>query len=173
MLWRIINAYWLYTSFLWQYDELDNYLAIPNSVPFDCTICMDTCDVGVGMKLRECLHDFCKECLVGVVLHGDECEVKCPYVNANNENCDGIIQEREIQGILSQEQFEAYIQRTRRLSMNMITTAFPCRTVNCKGCWLVEEGDVDFECTLCQAVNCLACKVRNVYRALSKATKKI
>lgn len=123
---------------------------------------MDTCNIGDGLKLRECLHDFCKACVVGVVLHADECEVKCPYVNANNENCDGIIQEREVQGILTQEQFEAYIQRTRRLSMNMISNAFPCRTVNCKGYWIIEEGDVEFVCTLCEAVNCLNCKVQGL-----------
>lgn len=121
---------------------------------------MEGCAVGNGIKLRDCLHQFCKECVVGVVQNGTECEIKCPYVNEKNENCIGIIQEREIYGVLTVEQFDIYMQRTSRLNLQMVPNMFKCRTVNCVGSWPVEAGDVDFKCELCQKTNCLKCKVR-------------
>lgn len=109
--------------------------------------------------LRDCLHHFCKDCIAGVVQHSNDCEIKCPFIDQKNSGCEGIVQEREIRGILSDEQFDAYIQRTHKLNLNMVPNAFPCRTLNCRGYWIIEPGDVEFRCSLCETVNCLKCKV--------------
>lgn len=120
---------------------------------------MSECNVGDGIMLRDCLHHYCKDCIAGVVHHSTDCEIKCPFINHKNSGCDGIIQEREIRGILSDEQFEAYMLRTHKLNLNMLPNAFPCRTLNCKGYWIIEPGDDTFRCSLCETVNCLKCKV--------------
>lgn len=118
---------------------------------------MCACNVGDGIMLRACLHHFCKACIAGVVHNSNECEQKCPYINQMNSGCEGIIQEREIRGILTDKQFDAYINRTQKL--NLDANAFPCRTLDCDGRWIIEPGDVEFKCILCETVNCLKCKV--------------
>lgn len=141
------------------YEELDNIAVVANSIEFDCSICMSACNIGDGIVLRNCLHSFCKDCIASVVHHSTECEINCPYINQNNSGCEGIIEEREIRGILSEERFEAYIQRTHKLNLNKVPNAFACRTLNCRGYWMIESNDVNFKCSLCEIVNCLNCKV--------------
>lgn len=132
---------------------------VPNTTEFECSICMSVCNAGDGIMLRDCFHYFCKECIANVVHYSNECEVKCPFINQQNSGCEGIVQEREIRGILSDEQLEVYIQRTHKLNLNMVPNAFACRTLNCKGYWIIDPGDVEFSCSLCGTVNCLKCKV--------------
>ena len=33
---------------------------IPNVEPFECPICYGDIDIGEGVTLRECLHNFCR-----------------------------------------------------------------------------------------------------------------
>lgn len=140
---------------------MDRIQVVTNAEPFDCSICMSDCTVGEGIMLRECLHVFCKDCLMHLVVHSSECIVKCPFVNDKLSGCDGFVQEREIRGILSEDQYQLYIQRMLVLSMNMVPNSFACRTVNCKGFWIVEPNDLTFICILCNFENCLKCKVRS------------
>lgn len=138
---------------------MDRMQAVPNAEPFDCSICMTGCTIGEGIIIRECLHVFCKNCLMHLVEHSSECIVKCPFVNDELSGCDGFIQEREIRGILSEKQFEGYMQRMHVLSLNMVPNSFACRTVNCKGYFIVEPNDLMFLCNVCHFENCLKCKV--------------
>lgn len=144
--------------------ELDRVQFVANSEPFECTICMTSCREGI--VLRECLHVFCKDCLMHLIEHCSECIVKCPFVNDQLLGCDGFIQEREIRGILSEEQLQGYTQRVHVLSLNMVPNSFACRTVNCKGYWIVEPNDLTFLCNVCHLENCLKCKVRLILSTL-------
>lgn len=139
---------------------MDRMQVVTNAECFDCSICMSSCMVGEGVMLRECLHVFCKDCLMHLVEHSSGCIVKCPFVNDQLSGCDGFVQEREIRGILSEDQYQLYIQRMLVLSMNMVPNSFACRTVNCKGFWIVEPNDMTFICNVCNFENCLKCKVR-------------
>lgn len=81
-------------------------------------------------------------------------------MNDQLSGCDGFVQEREVRGILSEDQMQQYTQRVHVLSLNMVPNSFACRTVNCKGYWIVEPNDLTIHCNFCNLENCLKCKVR-------------
>jgi hypothetical protein len=41
-------------------DLLDGSDVVTNADPFDCPVCLMTVPAGVGVTLRECLHNFCR-----------------------------------------------------------------------------------------------------------------
>ncbi len=51
--------------------------------------------------MEECCHIVCKRCIVGIINENFPDEVKCP-----SRDCERIIQNFEIQGILGQEAFD-------------------------------------------------------------------
>lgn len=64
---------------------------VENSDMFECPICFVTYEKGEGVRLRECLHVFCKECLAGTINMSDNPEIKCPYLN-DDYACDCFVQ---------------------------------------------------------------------------------
>lgn len=71
--------------------NLDTTDAISNMEPFECPICFVEYEKGNGIILRDCLHIFCKECLVNTIQYNDEAVVKCPYAN-EEYSCESILQ---------------------------------------------------------------------------------
>lgn len=65
-----------------------------NDEPFDCITCMDTIAKGDGILFYNCLHPFCKQCLLQMTQTSTEPTIKCPH-----DNCDMLIEEREIRGV--------------------------------------------------------------------------
>lgn len=59
--------------------NLDSTDLVPNSDAFECLICFTEVAIGEGVILRECLHQFCRDCLSRTVEFTDDAEVKCPY----------------------------------------------------------------------------------------------
>ena len=77
---------------------LDQSDVVTNADSFDCPVCLITVPARVGVTLRECLHNFCRDCLAHVNEFSDEATVTCPYRD-DNYVCDAILQEIEIKNV--------------------------------------------------------------------------
>lgn len=71
---------------------------IPATEPFECSVCLSTCEAADGVMLRDCLHIFCRGCLAHTVQYTEDAEVKCPFRD-HNYACDSTLQEREIKAV--------------------------------------------------------------------------
>lgn len=67
-------------AFINKLMKLEDYnFACPNLKPVHCGICFDLVQPFSGVVLRECLHEFCKNCLKLAIVTSVEVPVKCPY----------------------------------------------------------------------------------------------
>lgn len=136
----------------------DNVDCIENSEAFECKICF--CDIAVndGIILKNCLHKFCKECLIEQIKHSEEFTVKCPNDDDEDGSCTFTIQEREIRKLAPADLFEKHLELSLKLYQGASETAFQCRTPNCRGFVEVDENVRGFTCEVCDKVNCVGCK---------------
>ena len=124
---------------------------------FECAICIVDVDVGDGVRLRECLHAFCRDCLTQHIMHADDAEVKCPF-QGETYQCDSVVTEREIKQLLSPEAYSHWQQMGLNQAEGTIQNAFHCKSADCPG-WCVYEDDINFfNCPVCNVQNCLTCK---------------
>ena len=145
--------------FLELQDLEDSSDIVTNIEEFDCKICLTLQVPGDGIVLRECLHQFCKNCICQHVKHSNDFDVKCPYVDDSNNKCDFSIIQRDLKGIMTEEEFETFLTKTIKFSESAITNTIHCKTINCNGFCIVESGDVNFICEVCFVLNCIPCKV--------------
>lgn len=97
--------------------SLDTTDVVLNSEPFECPVCFMKFAAKEGVVLRDCLHVFCRECVVNTIKYNDEAEVKCPYLD-EVYSCDSIIQEREIKSLVSKDIYEQHLA----ISLRVITS---------------------------------------------------
>ncbi|XP_070496911.1 putative leucine-rich repeat-containing protein DDB_G0290503 isoform X3 [Chironomus tepperi] len=129
---------------------------VPNVDKFECAICFLEIEPKAGVCLRECLHMFCKICLEHHVKYSDEAEIKCPYID-DTFSCPCLLQEREIRGLVSKDEYEKHLSRSIRLAENSMENTYHCKTPNCKGWCIFEENLNTFKCPVCTIVNCITC----------------
>uniref|UniRef100_A0A182ITK2 RanBP-type and C3HC4-type zinc finger-containing protein 1 n=1 Tax=Anopheles atroparvus TaxID=41427 RepID=A0A182ITK2_ANOAO len=138
--------------------NLDNADLIANIEPFECPICFGPFQPYEGIVLRDCLHSFCKQCLISTIQYSEDAEIRCPYSDAVY-SCESIIQQREIKALVSKELYEAHLTKSIQQAESAIDNTFHCRTPNCRG-WCIYEDNVNqFKCPVCRIVNCLTCRV--------------
>ncbi|XP_055634528.1 uncharacterized protein LOC129774693 [Toxorhynchites rutilus septentrionalis] len=137
--------------------NLDSADLIANVDPFDCSICFGNIKQYEGIILRDCLHSFCKECLVNTINYSEEAEIKCPFMD-DVYSCECIIQQREIKALITKDMYEAYLAKSIRQAESSLDNTFHCKTPNCRG-WCIYEDNVNqFKCPVCTIVNCLTCR---------------
>lgn len=136
--------------------QLEQRALVHNTEVFQCEICMEECPTGGGVVLRECVHTFCRECLLDLVRHCEEPIITCPAVG-----CRGVLQEREIRALVSAEEYERWLARGLAAAENGTRNAFHCRTRDCSGWALCEPGVRKFPCPVCKRNNCVPCQVHN------------
>lgn len=154
----IKSVYYKEKSHYMELVNLESSNIVPNMDKFECTICFSDVQPRLGAVLRDCLHHFCKECLVQHIQHNDDVEIKCPYMD-NTYSCQSMLQDREVRSLLSKEEYEKYLSKSIRQAEHQIENTFHCKTINCRG-WCVFEEDVNtFKCPVCTIVNCLTCGV--------------
>lgn len=142
-----------------QLVNLDTADVVPNLEEFECPICMVFYQPREGVVLRDCLHVFCKECLASTVILSEEAEIKCPYIDTTY-SCPSVLQEREIRGLVSKENYEKHLAKSIRQAENKIENTFHCKTPNCRGWCIIDEDNVNqFKCPVCTIVSCLTCGV--------------
>lgn len=131
---------------------------ITNAEEFECIICMTTIDVGDGVRLRQCLHQFCFDCLKSSIVLCDEAEIPCPFGDGTIK-CESTLLESEIRAILSSGEYEKHLQRSLRYAEGTIQNTIHCKLADCDG-WCICEDNVNrFECPKCKSVNCVSCQV--------------
>ncbi|XP_039765221.1 uncharacterized protein LOC120637442 isoform X1 [Pararge aegeria] len=133
--------------------KLEQQAFVPNAEQFECGVCIEKCAVGAGVVLRECIHTFCRECLVDVIRHCEEPVVACPAIQ-----CPGALQEREIRAILTTEEYERWLARGLAAAESGTRNTFHCRTHDCKGWAFCEPGARRFPCPVCKYTNCVPCQ---------------
>lgn len=146
------------------YQELVNLEisdTVSNANKFVCTICFSEIELKGGVCLRDCLHTFCRACLENHIKYSEEAEIKCPFIN-EVYSCQSLLQEREIRGLVSKDEYEKHLSRSIRLAENKIENTFHCKTPNCKGWCIFEDTTNSFKCPVCTIINCITCGVRNI-----------
>lgn len=130
---------------------------ISNSESFECIICCRKIRKGSGVVLRNCLHKFCKSCLVSTIVNNEDVNIQCPHMDSHS-SCTEYIQDQEIRALLKKTQLKNYLERSLRLAETTGDT-FHCKTVNCVGWCYIENMPTEFICPCCQCVNCIHCEV--------------
>uniref|UniRef100_A0A182NEW1 RanBP-type and C3HC4-type zinc finger-containing protein 1 n=1 Tax=Anopheles dirus TaxID=7168 RepID=A0A182NEW1_9DIPT len=138
--------------------NLDNADLIANIEPFECPICFGAFQPYEGIVLRDCLHSFCKQCLISTIQYSEDAEIRCPYSDAVY-SCESVIQQREIKALVSKELYEAHLAKSIQQAESTIDNTFHCRTPNCRGWCIFEDNVNQFKCPVCRIVNCLTCRV--------------
>lgn len=132
---------------------------IPSFEPFDCAICFNAIEIGEGLNIRNCLHQFCKDCIRDTINYSDDADIKCPFSDGNYE-CNSLLQDREIRAILTADEFDKYQMRTLRIAECATRNAVHCKLVDCDG-WCICEDNVNaFNCPKCNSKNCVSCQVK-------------
>lgn len=138
--------------------KLDSKETVPNIDEFECPICFLGVSSGEGVILRDCLHAFCKECLINTIKYSEESTIRCPFMN-HDYSCESSLQEREIKFLVTYELYEKHLAKSLREAQHNMENTFHCKTPNCKG-WCVYEDNVnDFKCPICKITNCLMCRI--------------
>lgn len=124
---------------------------VDNQDCFECVICFTSVHPGDGVVLKNCLHSFCKNCLINTIKFSEEFFVNCPFMN-----CEAVLQETEIKLLLNAENWEKHLEKSIRVAQSSIKNSYMCRTPNCKG-WCIFESGTKFICPICNIENCLVC----------------
>lgn len=139
--------------------DLEQQGVIYNTEKFECKICFTETDPGEGISIRECLHQYCNDCIRQTINHSEEARIKCP-----SDCCTGYIHDREIRVLLPQNEFEKYAAKTLRIAESQEKNSYHCKLANCRGWCIVEDEVNTFDCPVCSSQNCLQCQVKIVKR---------
>lgn len=131
---------------------------ITNAEEFECVICFATIEIGDGVRLRECLHQFCYDCIKSAIMLGDEADVPCPFGDGVTK-CEAALLESEIRAILSASEYDKYLKRSLRIAEGTIQNTIHCKLADCDGWCICEDNVNKFECPKCKSVNCVSCQV--------------
>ncbi|XP_071594746.1 sharpin [Heliangelus exortis] len=137
--------------------QAEEEVLVPNREVLECQICFQQVAPGQGVLLRECLHNFCRECLRQVINYSEEPEVSCPFRD-DSYACSSHLQEREIRALVSPEEYRRFLERSLVLAERRSHNSFHCKTTDCRGWCIYEDSVNEFRCPICQALNCLLCK---------------
>ncbi|CAG7833824.1 unnamed protein product [Allacma fusca] len=117
-----------------------------------CSFCTFPLKVGKGIVVQDCLHPFCKPCLVTWIENAQTVSIKCPV------DCGAMLLESEVKALVKPQVFE----KLEKLSYDKIVSdapnAFKCQTVNCNGLCFFGDGSKVFLCPQCNGSNCIPCK---------------
>ncbi|CAG4944214.1 unnamed protein product [Colias eurytheme] len=148
--------------------KLEQQALVSNTETFECGVCMEECAIGNGAVLRECIHSFCRECLSDSVRHCEEPVVPCPAIG-----CPGILQDREIRALLSEDDYEKWLARGLAAAESGTRNTFHCRTTDCSGWAFCEPGVRKFPCPVCKHNNCVQCQAVHEGESCEEYQKKL
>lgn len=85
-----------------------------NCEPFNCPICLQRFAIGEGIILIDCLHEFCRKCIVAKIHQNRVIRVNCPF--DDGYKCESFLSEREIRGLVTEDEYKKIIRN------NQVTT---------------------------------------------------
>ncbi|CAL8103365.1 unnamed protein product [Orchesella dallaii] len=140
--------------------HVDSLPIIENRKPISCPICFEKdIPVGEGIILKDCFHQFCKGCLARHIQSTNVAEVKCPFVD-EDYTCDEFLKPREIRQLVSKQEYERHFDSLAlKEAEESLADVFHCLTPDCKGFCSADPTARLFRCPLCNAANCVACRV--------------
>lgn len=141
-----------------QLYQAAEYNLTTNDEPFECPVCFSEIEPDEGVRLQECLHEICRECLANHINISNEAEVQCPYTDGEND-CQQAITDREIRQIVGQAKYDEYKKRSLKSAEAKAANTFHCLTPNCEGFCFYDEEHNFFDCPICRRMSCLTCKV--------------
>ncbi|XP_043233405.1 ranBP-type and C3HC4-type zinc finger-containing protein 1-like [Amphibalanus amphitrite] len=83
---------------------------VTNSTRFECPLCFSAAAPGAGVVLKDCLHSFCRSCLVDVAEGCVLEEVPCPCTSSDYR-CESYLLQEEVRALLGPA---AYTRRMER-----------------------------------------------------------
>lgn len=90
----------------------NNVLVHPNSEPFNCPTCLQRFEIGAGIILVDCLHEFCRKCIIAKIHQSIEfIRVNCPF--DNHYKCESFLSEREVKGLVTEDVYNRFIQNNQ------------------------------------------------------------
>lgn len=124
----------------------------PNCEPFDCPICLQRFEIGEGIILMDCLHEFCRNCIVATIHQNkDFIQVDCPF--NQDYKCDSVLSEREVRGLITVDQYNQFIQNNQRAALAIHDQSInepPRKSFKINvGDELVESQNSEFHCPRC------------------------
>ncbi|XP_060681236.1 ranBP-type and C3HC4-type zinc finger-containing protein 1 [Hemiscyllium ocellatum] len=137
--------------------QLDGQHLVLNPEPFECRICLSDVKPGEGVVLRDCLHSFCRDCLKQLIRSSTDPQIPCPFRD-DNYACDSKLQEREIRALVSNEDYDKFLDRSMSVAESSSENSYHCKTADCKGWCIYEDAVNEFCCPICLKLNCLLCK---------------
>lgn len=147
--------------------DLEYESILRNVERFQCQICFTDAEVGEGILIRECLHQYCVDCIRNVINHSEEARIKCPTLE-----CECFIHDREIHALLSPTEYDKYSMKVLRIAESQAPNSYHCKMANCEGWCFVEDEVNTFICPMCSSQNCLACQVHFVFAFFHHFLKK-
>lgn len=123
---------------------------------FECPICICDYEEMEGVILHDCLHVFCRDCLIHTIELSEAADVACPFRN-EEYTCSSALLEYEIKALLSPEAYEIRLSKTLALAEASMVGTFHCKTPDCGG-WCINDGSQVFCCPICSITNCINCK---------------
>lgn len=143
-----------YIELLQQHEQK----AITNTAIFECPKCSESIDSGLGVILKNCLHSFCRKCLIKTIQNSGQLNVKCP---SEAHECDSFLDSSEIRFILPEKMHEIFVEKSLQLALSGMDNLVYCVEENCTG-WAINDAQAcDFTCPVCDQNNCLKCKVNS------------
>ncbi|XP_021946576.2 ranBP-type and C3HC4-type zinc finger-containing protein 1 [Folsomia candida] len=145
------------------YDEASTSTSSPGIMStFEDTICA-FCGIplkpGAGVVLDKCLHNFCRDCLLGAIeVTDDVATTGCPV--AEETGCDGSLLDREVKAMLSPEAYEKYLTRSLNIAVQQMNDFVQCFNTRCNALFALHDRNntFEFKCGKCFRLNCLKCK---------------
>lgn len=121
---------------------------------FECTVCYTDIEINGGLILKECIHQFCKDCLIGQIKTSNDFVVQCLA-----EDCKHFLAELEIRKLLTAEEFVKHSEKSlKRYKGTHAKILKQCLVPNCDGFIEPDENVIAFKCPTCATTNCLKCQ---------------
>lgn len=95
-------------------QRFDEFAYVRNVEEFKCSMCLKMIAPLEGIVLRECIHEFCTQCLFEYICTVDKITVKCPY-KSDAYNCNEFVQHRDLRAILPEIQFNSLLDDSIRV----------------------------------------------------------
>lgn len=105
----------------------------------DCGMCKRPVDVGRGVVLKDCLHTFCRRCLVHSIENNQNAMMMCP---SKQVCCESEVRDDEIKALLTPEAYEKFVHE-QLVKMEIFDLAELHETYD------FVENKRDFRCDIC------------------------
>lgn len=133
---------------------------VKNVESFDCPICFSFVEKQDGVTLKNCLHQFCIECIDQTVANAEGSTVFCPF-NDDLGACEMPIQECEIKALTTEETFNIHLEKSIKQAELSLMNMFHCKTPDCRYFLQYSTNCADekpeFMCPICCRQNCIKC----------------